>query len=133
MTERWTYEQEKIGTLKMMYSYRQMQVKNKWVWQHPLEDISWAYGEGEGVVRTGLDLLIGNTIYLMIVSINGDPTDELALAGRIRIRAEVQSVLDETSIDKLLADIPEDEAREIRYDLEILGFIPPDITKPQWG
>jgi hypothetical protein len=90
-------------------------------------------GEGEGVERKGLDLLIYNIVYLVIINAARRPMNEAQIAGDRRTRFEIQSVLDETPFDELLADIPEDEAREIRYDLEILGFIPKDITKPQWG
>jgi hypothetical protein len=133
MSERRTYEQRKVGTLRLMYQCRQQVVWEKRTFLHPSEDISWAYGEGEYLEFKGLDLLIRNVIYLVISCAASEPTSDSMSEGRTRIRTEVQSVLDSTPINELLADIPADEASDIRYDLEILGFIPPDITKPQWG
>jgi hypothetical protein len=133
MSERWTYEQEKVSVLKLMYHHRQNRVQWGQLMSHPAEDIAWVVGEGEGIERKGLDLLICNIVYLVIINAARKPITEAQIAGDDRTRAEIQSVLDETPIDQLLADIPADEAREIRIDLEILGFIPKDITKPQWG
>lgn len=117
----------------MMYDHRRQLIKRGLIMPYPVEDIAWAYSEGEYTKRTGLHLVIHNIIYSVLVEAAFEPQTELQLAGRARIRAEVQSILDETPIDELLADIPAEEGREIRIDLEILGFIPKDITKPQWG
>jgi hypothetical protein len=132
MSERWTYEQHKAGILKMMYDHRRQLLKQGIIMPYPVEDIAWAYSEGQYTERTGLHLVIHNIIYSILVEAAFEPQTELQRTGRARIRTEVESVLQETPIDELLADIPADEAREIRIDLEILGFIPPDITKPQW-
>jgi hypothetical protein len=130
MTERRTYEQKKIGMLMMMYDFRAGKVGRGEVMPYASEDINWAYGEGEHVILTGIALMIRNMVYLILDSAACDVTTEAEIAGRARIRAEIQSVLDETPLDQLLADIPEDEARDIRYDLERLSFIPPVMSKP---
>ena len=111
-----------------MYEARRSILKHKWEWNSPLHDVYMAYDDqerGKDESLPDIYYLMDNAIFLILAT-NQDNSTSQAYS-----RNEVQSILDKTPLDELLADVPEDEARELRIDLEILGFIPPDIIKPQ--
>jgi hypothetical protein len=125
-----SYHGIKKQKFRDMYEARRSILEDKREWLHPIEDVGVAYddqGRGKDESLPDLYHLMDNAIYLILCA-GKSPEPGLAMATN-----EIQSILDRTPLDQLLADVPEDEARELRIDLEILGFIAPDITKPQWG
>lgn len=125
MEVRWTYDDIRWGKLKAMYDYRRYVAPDIGKWTNPLEDVGYAYyGDEPPESINDLYDLMTNTI-MLILSAGLTPEPGLTWATE-----KITSVLARTPIDDLLRDIPEDEAREVRTDLEILGFIPPDVTKP---
>jgi hypothetical protein len=131
MTERWTYSDIKMGIFRSMYKARQNIVYDKRSWFHPIEDVGVAYHDDcpdEGIpAMPDLFWLMDKTIYLILCAgLSPEP-------GFTNANEKIRSILADSSIEELLKDIPEQEAYDLRYDLEILGFIPPDITKPQRG
>jgi hypothetical protein len=130
MEERWTYDGIRWMRFLAMYEARRNLLQDKREWSSLLEDVYMAYDDqdrGKDESLPDLYHLMDNAIFLILATNQDNPTSQAYS------RNEIQSILDRTPLDQLLADVPEDEARELRIDLEILGFIPPDITKPQWG
>jgi hypothetical protein len=125
--QRQTYDEMKIGAFKLMYMTRQNIVRDKREWVDRYEDVGFAYMDPYYEGMDDLDRLMFETIYLILTT-NAPP-----IPGYNQPRDVISEILARSSLDKLLEDIPEDEVRELRIDLEILGFIPPDITKPQYG
>lgn len=127
MEERWTYDGIRWHRFRDMYRARRNIMKFNREWSSPLEDVGVAYddqGRGKDESLPDLYHLIDSAIFLILA------THHVPEIGLKRRTNEIQSILARTPLDTLLADVPEDEARELRIDLEILGFIPPDITKP---
>jgi hypothetical protein len=123
-----TYHGIKKQKFRDMYEARRMIVEDKREWLHPIEDVGVAYddqGRGKDESLPDLYHLMDSAIFLILA------TNYVPEIGLKRRTNEIQSILARTPLDELLADVPEDEARELRIDLEILGFIPPDIIKPQ--
>lgn len=127
MSERWTYDDLKIGTFRLMYMARQNIIRDNRPWLHPIEDVGVAFQDPYYEGMDDLGRLMFETRYLILCA---GLSPEM---GFNRATEVIKSILDKTTIDELVKDIPAEEARELRYDLEILGFIPPDITKPQYG
>ena len=129
MTARRTYDDIKIGCFKLMYLARQRIVKRKREWLHPIEVVGVAFMDWEydSVGMEPLKRLMYETIFLVLCAgLAPEP-------GRTNAISKIEELLCEHNLDELIADIPEDEQRELRIDLEILGFLPPDITKPQFA
>ena len=126
MTQRRTYEEMKIGWFKLMYMARQNIVRNNGEWIHRFEDVAVAYDDPYYEGMDDLEILMEEVIYLILIT-NAPP-----VPGYNDPAAKVRELLAKTPLDTLLDSVPEDEARDLRIDLEILGFIPPDITKPQY-
>lgn len=128
MSERWTYDAIRWSALNAMYRGRRNIIRDKRAWTNPLEDVGYAYyGDETPDSVNDLHDLMHETVYLILCAgLSPEP-------GLTWATEKITSVLARTPIDLLLRDIPEDEAREVRIDLEILGFIPPDITKPQYA
>jgi hypothetical protein len=127
MDERWTYDGIRWMRLAAMYGTRRSILKYKMEWNSPLHDVYMAYDDqdrGKDDSLPDLYHLMDNVIFLILATNQDNPTSQAYS------RNEVQSILDRMPLLELLAYVPEDEARELRIDLEILGFIPPDITKP---
>lgn len=125
-----TYNGIKKQRFRDMYRARRNILRSKREWLHPIEDVGVAYDdEGRSKDESLPDLyhLMDSAIFLILAA---GKSPELGLN---RATNEINAILAKTPIDQLLTDIPLDEARELRIDLEILGFIPPDITKPQYG
>lgn len=130
MSERWTYDVIRWARLRTMYEARRQILKHRREWISPLEDVYVAYDDqGRGKDETLSDLyhLMDNTIFLILA------TNQDIETSQVYSKNEINAILSKTPLEELLADVPADEARELRIDLEILGFIPPDITKPQYG
>lgn len=130
MDERWTYDSLRWSILKSMYQGRRNILQDKRAWLHPIEDVGYAYHDDTPdeylPVMPDLHQIMSNTIYLILCA---GLSPEVGCTKATNI---INSILAKTTIDELVKDIPEDEARDLRYDLEILGFIPPNITKPQY-
>lgn len=116
--------------LRYMYQARRNILQDNRDWLHPIEDVGVAYddqGRGKNESLPDLYHLFDNTIYLILCAgLSPERGYEVA-------KNEIKTILARNSLEELIADIPEDEERELRIDLEILGFIPPDITKPQFA
>jgi hypothetical protein len=128
MDERWTYDAIRWSAFQDMYRVRRNISQDKRGWGHPLEDVGVAFDyDDDPPPLPDLHWLMLESCYLILgTGLTPEP-------GKVRATQRIQSILAHTPLDQLLADVPEDEARELRIDLEILGFIAPDITKPQWG
>jgi hypothetical protein len=116
-----TYHGIKKQVFRDMYEARRSILLDKREWSSQLEDVYVAYddqGRGKDESLPDLYHLMENTIFLILATNQDNPTSQAYS------RNEVQSILDKTPLEELLADVPEDEARELRIDLEILGFIP---------
>ena len=124
MTQRYTYDQIRYGKFLTMYEARREIVRQKRSWTHPIEDVGVAYDDPDYSSFGDLHTLMSKTIDL-ILSAGLMPEQ-----GVMMVTNEINEILAAHSIDELLHDIPEAEARELRIDLEYLGFIPPEITKP---
>ena len=127
MTQRYTYDQIRYGKFLTMYEARREIVRQKRSWTHPIEDVGVAYDDPDYSGFGDLHRLISETIYLILCAgLSPEP-------GLTNATNKINEILAAHSIDELLQDIPEAEARELRIDLEYLGFIPPDITKPLYA
>lgn len=126
MEERWTYDQIRWTNFLSMYGVRRNIVWDKRKWGNSLEDIGVACGDLQIEDLSDLHSLMVCTIYLILCA-GLSPKPGLDITTNA-----ITSILTRTPIDDLLRDVPEDEAREVRIDLEILGFIPPDVTKPKY-
>ena len=131
MDERWTYDSLRWSTLKTMYQGRRNIIQDERAWLHPIEDVGYAYHDDTPEeylpIMSDLHKLMSSTIYLILCA---GLSPELGFNKATEV---VKSILSKTTIDELVKNIPDDEAHELRYDLEILGFIPPDIIKPRYG
>lgn len=131
MDERWTYDSLRWSTLKAMYEGRRNILRDKRAWLHPIEDVGYAYHDDtpdeDLPLMPDLHRIMSETIYLILCA---GLSPEVGFNKATEV---IKSILAKTTIEELVKNIPENEARDLRYDLEILGFIPPDITKPQWG
>jgi hypothetical protein len=127
MTQRRTYDERKIGKFKLMYMARQNIVRDKREWIDRYEDVNFTYMDPYYEGMDDLDRLMFETIYLILTT-NAPP-----IPGYNQPREVISEILTRIPLEKLLEDIPESEARDLRIDLEYLGLIPPDITKPQYG
>lgn len=127
MRERKTYKQMKCAILLQMYNARKSIIKDRREWLYPFEDVGRAYYNGDEWPDRISDLydLMDSTIYL-IISAGHSPE-----AGKKYYSDIINEVLGRSSIEELTKDIPEDEARELRSDLEVLGFIPHHFTWPR--
>lgn len=116
--------------MQIMYRARQNIIRSKREWLHPIEDVGVAYDDTNDawtIVYPDLHRLMDNSIQFILAA------GQMPEQGVKIITDEINAILSKTPLEELLADVPADEARELRIDLEILGFIPPDITKPQYG
>lgn len=131
MAERWTYDSIIWANMKRMYKARRNIVRRNRGWIHPTEDVGIAFHDDTPdeylPIMPDLYRLMEEVIYL-ILSAGTSPKLGVDLSTNI-----INEILEKTPLDELVAGIPEDEERELRIDLEILGFIPPDITKPQFA
>lgn len=127
MQVRRTYDEMKIGSFKLMYLARQRITKEKRPWLHPIEDVGVAFDDPYYEGMNDLHRLMDETIYLILCAgLSPEP-------GLSNATAKIKEILAANPLEVLLEGIPEQEGRELRIDLEILGFIPPDITKPQFA
>lgn len=122
------YKARKAQCFRDMYEARRRILKFKRDWLHPIEDVGVAYddqGWGRDDSLPDLYHLIDNAIFLILAA-GKSPEPGFSNAAR-----EIETILAQGPIDGLIAQLPEDEQRELRIDLEILGFIPADIIKPR--
>jgi hypothetical protein len=124
MDERWTYDAIRWSVFQDMYRARRNILRSNRDWISPTEDVDVAYTDLELDGLPELYQLMTCTIYRTLLTNAGSNEGHEYLANIIN------NILSRTPLDTLLADVPEDEASELRIDLEILGFIPPGITKP---
>lgn len=127
----WTsYKFHRDQRFRHMYRARRNILKHKREWLHPIEDVGVAFddqGRGKDESLPDLYHLMESTIYLILCAgLSPEP-------GHTMMTNEIETILGKTPLDELIGGLPEDEQRELRIDLEILGFIPPDITKPQFA
>jgi hypothetical protein len=131
MSERWTYDAIKWVRMQAMYKGRRNILRDGRGWPHPIADVGYAFHDLDDTdyfySLPDIHQLMTNIIYFILAA------GQMSEQGVKIITEEINAILSKTPLDELLTDIPADEARELRIDLEILGFIPPDITKPQWG
>ena len=126
MIQHQTYDEMKIGVFHSMYAARQNIVWDKREWLHPIEDVAVAYDDPYYEGMGDLHRLMFETIYLILVT-NAPP-----VPGYHDPAAKVREILAKTPLNTLLDGVSEAEALDLRFDLEILGLIPPDITTPQY-
>jgi hypothetical protein len=131
MSEGWTYDSIKWARMQLMYKGRRNVLRDGRGWINPIQDVAYAFLDLDNTdyfySLPDLHQLMTNTIYLILAA--GQTSEQ----GVKIITDEINAILSKTPLEELLTDVPADEARELRIDLEILGFIPPDITKPQYG
>jgi hypothetical protein len=132
MSDRWTYDAIRWQKLSIMYEARRSILKHSREWLHPIEDVGVAYddqGRGKEEGMPDLYYLMDSVIFLILAA-GKSPEPGLTNATN-----EIQTILAKTPLEEILNEVPEDEARELRLDLEILKLIPATmLTLPmsQW-
>jgi hypothetical protein len=122
-----SYHDIKRQRFRDMYEARRSILQFNREWTTPLEDVYLAYDDQDrGKDESLPDIFhLMDSVIFMILATNQD--NEISQGYR---KNEIQSILDKNGLETLLSQISDQEARELRIDLEILEFISPDITKP---
>lgn len=120
-----TYTGVKKQCFRDMYEARRAITRGKRDWFDPLEDIGVAFddqGRGRDPYLPDLYYFIESVVYL-ILSAGKSPEQGVKNSTK-----EIQTFLAKGPLEDLIAELSEEDQRELRYDLEILEFIPPDLS-----
>lgn len=120
-------ENLKLDIFNLLYKVRRDNIVENRSYKFEIDDCIWAYISDNDAQYNKSISFLAQLMTIVLLESNNRKNESLSF------RQYIKDSLKEDTLEDILSDFSESEIREIRIDLEILGFIPPDITKPQWG
>lgn len=117
-----TYKMTKWLFLESAYQYcsshyPQKNALNKSL-HHPIynqSEYAWAYEQSEGLFQSPIELLMCETVTLLLFAGRNEVFDAMC-------RNKIATILKENDLALMLRMLPEEERRSFEYDLKLLGI-----------
>lgn len=117
----------KIDIFNLIYKVRKDNLIENRAYKFEIDDCVWAYISDNDAQYDNSVGVLAQIMAIIFLESNDRKADTQFF------RQNMKDLLKEESIEEIFSDFSDSEISQIRYDLEILGFILPDITKTQYG